>query len=176
MIFPILTPAILYFTIALSVTVSLFVGFITPSDNRFRWFLIVALSIVLTAMGTQYGVYQYRKTDDVNYVFIEDPGLTGVWLQMAWVKSPGDFDPENIPRQNQMPELQLEFLPDGKLKNKSLKWTRGFIMDFDKQTASVYLLHRINGRDYLFIGFKKDEYRFTHRLPFYSVFKRGQDF
>jgi bla regulator protein BlaR1 len=67
----------------------------------------------------------------------------------------------------------MTFLDNGRMFSSSQIWTKGFILNKNKKTASKYITKTIDGMEYLFREWKSGDYTIRHMKPQYYVLKRG---
>ena len=73
---------------------------------------------------------------------------------------------------------EIEIFPDGSCVRRSangartLRWTKGLILDDKAMTASEYRIQTINGIDYLFLEWKSGDYTYGGIVNMY-IFSRG---
>ena len=109
-----------------------------------------------------------RRRDFVDYPFVNDEAILGEWrVKDFFADRPEQFDPK---RQNR-PEEELffrkvSFLPNGaclhvtKNGESHLQWTKGYLLNPEKEIASAYHLREIEGVNYLFVEWKSGDYQF----------------
>lgn len=113
-----------------------------------------------------------RVTDKIDYPFVDDPGLVGVWKSVDFVDTPDQFDPDHLRWQGDLFLKELVFLPEGKTPHPWQTWTKGLIIHHGDQTASEYQIKEINGQTYLFFQWKSGDYTLRGMKPHYYVLKR----
>ena len=118
-----------------------------------------------------------RLTDRVDYPFVPDERVLGVWRVRDFVRERADFDPD---KQNST-ELfmqKLEFCSDSRCiytsKNNShaRRWTKGLTLSDASRTACAYELVTLGGREYLFVEWKSGDYSFGGGRVYWYIFER----
>ena len=137
---------------------------------------------------TPYPDFEIEVTSDekriyekmVNYVFIPDDKVLGEWQVVDYVQNIEDFNP-NVTTAAQELNIweSVTFLDKGILYGVYYsdymmiwKWTKGYILDII-DIIPKYIIKHINGTDYIFIEWKREEnYLFNGEKPYYFVFKK----
>ena len=124
---------------------------------------------------------ELRRTDNIDYPFINDEEVLGVWKAKDFYINIEDFDPEkqNWPADDLF-VLQAEFKENGvyvsttkkATNSKTSVWTKGFVLNKREKTASSYEIKVINGKEYLFKQWKTGDYIFGGGRIYWYVFTR----
>ena len=123
-----------------------------------------------------------RTVDNIDYPFVTDPQVLGCWQSVDFVNTMDEFQPGKMQwKGGDLFHKEMIFRENGDviLKNKkvpngyNLIWTRGLVIHKSQQTASKYVVKRINNADYLFYEWKSGDYIFRHAKPSYYVLKRA---
>ncbi|OPZ85473.1 MAG: hypothetical protein BWY74_03907 [Firmicutes bacterium ADurb.Bin419] len=122
--------------------------------------------------------------ESMNYKFVMDEYTVGQWEQIDFVASPDDFDGSNITRQKYIEKGTHNFYDDGRMvsyADKSIgtgetKWTKGYIFNMGSQdTISNYKLRILNGKTFMFVEWKNDDYAVRGQKPNYFVYVKTSD-
>jgi DNA-directed RNA polymerase subunit RPC12/RpoP len=115
-----------------------------------------------------------RIVDKIDYPFVTDPQIIGRWLSVDFVDTPEDFLPNQIKTQGELFFKELVAQPKGVVAGSSAyRWTKGLIIHTGNQTASKYIVKRINGSAYLFFEWKSGDYFIRHMTPKWYVLKKS---
>ena len=115
-----------------------------------------------------------RIVDKIDYPFVTDPQIIGRWLSVDFVDTPEDFLPNQIKTQGELFFKELIAQPKGVVAGSSAyRWTKGLIIHTGNQTASKYIVKRINGTAYLFFEWKSGDYFIRHMTPKWYVLKKS---
>lgn len=114
--------------------------------------------------------------DNINLPFILDNKVLGTWKAVGFVKEIADFN---------KPDYKTKFWLKNVLFNEDGSvirtyddekwtdlWTKGFLLDQTKSTASSYEIRTLNNKEYLFLQWKMGNYVFNNEKPSYYVFER----
>ena len=144
----------------------------------------------LYCAGTE--VFVYEKTDSVSrherdigirdkvdYPFTDDPDVHGKWRTVDFLPTKDmELDPEHPRRTaDRLYVKEISFNPDGtcvrrmKTGERTLRWTKGIVIDDKVLTASEYEIRNVNEREYLFLEWKSGDYTYGGRVNVY-VFAR----
>lgn len=120
-----------------------------------------------------------RVRDNVDLTFMLDKRVVGKWTVCDFCRKTEEFDPKTKCWEDGLFFNAVEFSEDGKAKTTfdtkkpfTVDWTKGFLLDKKKETASAYEIKELDGREYLFIEWKSGDYIFGKRKPCYYVFSR----
>ena len=100
----------------------------------------------------------------------------GRWKSICFVNNADDFDPNNS--DNELWLKEINFYPNGRVvriysdETWEDKWTKGFVLDCKKSTASQYTFKLIDNIEYLFVEWKMGNYVYGEAKPGYYVFTR----
>ncbi|MCK4627464.1 MAG: tetratricopeptide repeat protein [Sedimentisphaerales bacterium] len=114
-----------------------------------------------------------HKVDKIDYSFVNDPDVIGVWKSVDFIGNIGDFNPDV--KQWKGGELYLRELviqPNGRTAKPWWTWTKSLILHSGDKTASRYIIKELNGSTYMFFEWKSGDYTILHRKPKYYVLKR----
>jgi len=111
-----------------------------------------------------------RLIDKVDYPFLSDPEVIGGWKSVDFVKNIEDFDPTKKHWQGDLWLNHMIFEEGGRMAALPLTWTRGLVLGDD--TASKYIIRKINNDTYLFFEWKSGDYTYRYRKPSYYVLKK----
>ncbi len=125
--------------------------------------------------------------DKVDYPFVEDPAVSGMWSAVDFVRHAEDFDPSrpNTPKAS-LWTTALQFLPrgiclkfvrsdtNGKTASWGLNYTKGLILNRSKMTAEEYIIKTFGGKDYLLVQHKSGDYYYGGIEPYWYVFERKE--
>ena len=161
-----------------------------------RTLLFLTCPRLMTRDGKLYGagteVFVYEKNDSisrherdigirdkVDYPFTDDPDVHGKWRTVDFLPTKDmEFDPEHPRRTaDRLYVKEIDFNPDGtcvrrmKTGERTLRWTKGMVLDDKILTASEYEIRNVNGREYLFLEWKSGDYTYGGRVNVY-VFAR----
>lgn len=123
-----------------------------------------------------------RRSDNIDYPFIDDPEVLGVWkARDIYFTTPDDFDPliQNRPKES-LYHSQIEFKSGGEFVTTTKRgtnsgvsvWTRGLVLNKREKTASAYFIKKIDGKEYLFKEWKNGDYVFGNGRAYWYVFTR----
>ena len=55
---------------------------------------------------------------------------------------------------------------------RTLRYTKGYVLNHSEQTAEEYFIREIDGIEYLFVQHKSGDYTFGGKEPYWYVFKK----
>ncbi len=123
----------------------------------------------------------FRKTDKIDYPFINDERVLGVWKVRDFVLKKEDFDPakQNFAEEDLFVK-QVEFKENGEYVSTTRTatngtvsvWTKGLVLNRREKTASAYEIKVIDGREYLLKEWKSGDYSFGGGMVYWYVFMR----
>ena len=113
-----------------------------------------------------------HKVDKIDYPFVNDPDVIGVWKSVDFVAKTEQFKIGQKQWRDKRHLSELVILPDGKTSHSLQTWTKGLILNSDKKTASRYILKELYGSTYMFFEWKSGDYTIRHRKPDYYVLKK----
>ena len=123
---------------------------------------------------------EIRRVDNIDYPFIDDEAVHGVWKVRDFLINREDFDPHV---QNWSADdlflSQIEFKDRGVYVTTSQNgtnsvtsvWTKGFVLNRREKTACAYDIQVIDGKEYLFRQWKPGDYIYAGRF-YWHVFTR----
>ena len=123
-----------------------------------------------------------RIRDEVDYSFVDDPAVLGVWTSVDFVRDIEDFDPAERRWQGSLHLVGLEFGAQGQLGYRygddeefrvaeDCTWTKGLLLEGD--TAPAYVIRSFDGVNYLFLEWKSGDYTIRHMKPCYYILCRA---
>lgn len=112
------------------------------------------------------------KQDNVNLPFVNDESVQGYWVSVDFVEKPANFSPQKKTFKNDLFLTDLIILPEGKILNSVLSWTKGHILNSIDKTDSFYQIKQIDGETYLFFEWKSGDYTCLGRTPSYYVLRK----
>ena len=125
---------------------------------------------------------EFQRCDNIDYPFINDENVLGVWKVRDFLINREDFDvkKQNWPVDNLF-VLSAEFKNSGEfvLTTKeatngfTLAWTNGLVLNKHEKVASAYEIVTIDGKEYLFKEWKTGDYSFGGGRVYWYVFTRG---
>jgi bla regulator protein blaR1 len=133
-------------------------------------FLTVSVTLVVSL------AYAFRKIDDINLPFVDDPQAIGWWTALDYVNSPGEFSPKVDAFSSNAQGLffkSMELRTEGNTDRNWVTWTKGLILNHGgpEHTASKYEIREIDGAKYMFFEWKSGDYTYLHRRPTYYVLR-----
>lgn len=124
---------------------------------------------------------EIRRVDNIDYPFIDDEAVRGVWKVRDFLINREDFDPnkQNWPADDLFLS-QIEFKDRGVYVSTSQNgtngitsvWTKGLVLNKREKTACAYDIEVIDGKEYLFRQWKPGDYIYAGRFYWY-VFIRA---
>ena len=115
------------------------------------------------------------RRDNVDMPFRMDEKLLGQWKTVGFADSIEAFAGP-VDSQDELWLKTVEFCADGTAirsygeETWHDKWTKGFLLDLKKSTASAYSFQRILGTEYLFLEWKMGNYVYGGLELGYYVF------
>lgn len=125
---------------------------------------------------------EFRRCDNIDYPFINDENVLGVWKVRDFLINREDFD---VNKQNWSEDglfvLSVEFRNNGvyvlttkeQTSGFTSAWTKGLVLYKQEKIASSYEIVTIDGKDYLFKEWKTGDYSFGGGRSYWYVFTRG---
>jgi len=119
--------------------------------------------------------------DKVDYPFVDDPQLIGIWKSVDFVKTIDEFEPGVISCKGDLLLTQFDIAENGRMSGLTsgselpegfLTWTQGLIIDKKHKTASQYKIKELKGDTYLFYEWKSGDYSYWSMTPEYYVLKK----
>lgn len=122
---------------------------------------------------------EIRRCDNVDYPFINDDNVLGVWKVRDFYINIDDFDhkKQNWP-ENDFYVQQLEFKNDGtfvqstKEHSNQLTWTKGLLLYTKEKVACAYEIKVFDGIEYLIVQWKTGDYNFGGGRIYWYVYTR----
>lgn len=114
-------------------------------------------------------INEIGQRDNINLPFIADDRVLGRWKSICFVNNADDFDPNNS--DNELWLKETNFYPNGRVvriysdESWEDKWTKGFVLDCKKSTASQYTFKSIDNIEYLFVEWKMGNYVYGGAKP-----------
>lgn len=135
--------------------------------------------VVLLTVGFSFAAIE----DKIDYPFVNDPSVIGLWESVDLVDQPEQFVPGKHFSEDPLFLKQLAFMKDGstliainkgngKLSPSRYTWTKGMALDKEQKTNSKYSIKEIDGINYMFFEWKCGDYIFFHMDPPYFVLKQ----
>ncbi len=124
---------------------------------------------------------ELRRCDNIDYPFINDENVLGVWKVRDFLINREDFD---VKKQNWQVDdlfvLSAEFKNNGVYVSTTKEatnsvtsvWTNGLVLNKREKTASAYEIVTIDGKEYLFKEWKTGDYSFGGGRVYWYVFTR----
>lgn len=123
--------------------------------------------------------------DKVDYPFVEDLQVSGVWHVVDFVHNLEDFHPsrQHTPKKY-LATVEITFLPrgmcvktfradaGGKKTNRILHYTKGLVLNRTSLTAEEYIIKIFGNKEYLFVQHKSGDYVYGGYEPQWYVFER----
>ncbi len=125
--------------------------------------------------STSYINEQGRIVDKIDYPFVNDSKVIGIWKSVDFVREMEEFkDSEKQWEHGESrPYLkELIFLPNGKTPKNWRTWTKGLVFHSGDKTASKYTIKKIKGSTFMFFEWKRDSYTIGYMKPKYYVLKK----
>ena len=113
-----------------------------------------------------------RTEDRIDYPFVDDPEIHGVWQSVDFVATPEEFHPGARQWQGDLFLKQLDFQPGGQMPSLASTWTEGLVLSAANKTASHYICKQSGGKSYLFFEWKSGDYTLRGMKPSYYVLTR----
>ncbi|MGW8440217.1 hypothetical protein ACWGXJ_04315 [Paenibacillus sp. S33] len=152
-------------------------------ENKTYMFLVIIedeksyINVLKKVSSKKFIINEIGRRDNIDLPFILDEKILGQWKSIGFVNNIDDFTGPVFSHE----DLWLKsicFYEDGKAdrlysdETWSDMWTKGFLLDRKKSTASAYEIRIINGTEYLFIQWKMGNYVYGGVDPSYYVFIR----
>lgn len=134
------------------------------------------INVLKKTSDKHFHINEIGRRDSINLPFLEDARVLGCWKSIAFVNNIDDFEPNNPC--NELWLKEINFYPNGKVvriysdETWEDKWTKDFVLDCKKSTASRYTFKLINNVEYLFVEWKMGNYVYGGAKPSYYVFTR----
>ena len=121
----------------------------------------------------KYTIDEIRQVDDVNYEFVNDEKILGIWRTIAFTHS-NDYQEAIKDIHSDLFLQTLVFCKGGKLISERndgtllnhLLWTKGKVIDNKySMTSSRYEIEKIDNIEYLIYEWKSGDYIFGKRKP-----------
>jgi serine/threonine protein kinase len=130
-----------------------------------QWQGTLAGKVFTVSVGSQ---------DNIDLPFVNDPQVLGEWDSVDFVADISDFNPDK-PRwpKRGLFLKSLTFLPDGKMPQSWMTWTKGFVLHHGNRTASRYEIRKVDGQFYLFYEWKSGDVTLRGIKPCYYILKKG---
>lgn len=121
------------------------------------------------------------RSDKIDYPFVNDPQLLGVWESVDFVPAIDEFKPGTRISRGELFLTRFDIAGNGKIggmtsekaiPNDLLTWTKGLIIDRKGKVASKYEIKELAGDTYLFYEWKSGGYIYSGMQPDYYVLKK----
>ncbi len=120
-----------------------------------------------------------RLCDNIDYPFIIDESVLGVWKAWDFLVNREDFDPNKKIWRDDLWFEEIEFKDNGEFianpqgqKPYSIKWTKGLTLDENNKTACAYEILVRDGKEYLIMEWKSGDYSFGGGRVYWYVYNR----
>lgn len=121
-----------------------------------------------------------KKADNIDYPFVHDPQVIGKWKSVDFVKTIDKFVPREKSWIMALFLTEINFNEEGKLSASTesgnfcgeITWTKGLVLNAIDQTASAYVIKKIDGATYMFFEWKSGDYTLRGMEPHYYVLKK----
>lgn len=146
--------------------------------------LVAVLTIILT-LGITIGISakEMRRTDKIDYPFVDDQGVIGKWQSVDLLKEAGNFVPDKKSFKGTLYLQEMAFINGGKVLTSNIEgngnmapssfnWTKGMVINPQSKTASSYTIKDINGVTYMFFEWKNGDYTLRGIDPIYYALKK----
>jgi hypothetical protein len=111
-----------------------------------------------------------RLVDKVDYPFVNDPKVVGGWKSVDFVREIYQFNPAKKHWRGTLWLNHIIFEEGGTMPRSGQTWTKGLVLSDD--TASKYIIKKIDGSAYMFYEWKSGDYTIRHMKPAYYVLKK----
>jgi hypothetical protein len=121
-----------------------------------------------------------RRSDNIKLPFVNDPAVLGEWKSVDFVDKPSDFVPSR-PSGRWLWLEGFKILKGGGIDFlsyrgegvwKATTWTKGFVLE--PGVARQYEIRDVQGKTYLFLEWKNDDYKVFGAKPKYYVLEKLQ--
>lgn len=157
--------------------------FLPWKNGDYKYFHMNPSYYVLKKVDTlDYSDYEISRIEDkIDYPFVEDPQLLGIWETVDFAKDMDQFKPGSSNLREEPFLKKLEFNKNGAMssttstgpvRSKGMSWTKGLVLDQLNKTASKYEIRYIDGESYLFYEWKSGDYVYREMKPQYYVLKK----
>lgn len=127
----------------------------------------------------EYTVDEIRRKDDINLPFVNDKDAVGFWEAYDFIDNPESFNPEQKEDDQFLLFKKISLDPLGNVNiiynndnHGEKKWTKGYILDSERVTASKYVIKTFGDDDYLIMEWKSGDYSFGGQIFGHYVFKK----
>lgn len=113
------------------------------------------ICVLKKVSSKEYRFNEIGRRDNIDLPFITDGTVLGTWHSVAFVNNVMDFSPNNI--SDDLWLKSIGFNKDGSViriyddETWTDNWTKGFLLDKTKSTASEYTVKTIDDTEYLFL-------------------------
>lgn len=115
-----------------------------------------------------------RIVDNINYPFVNDPRIIGIWTTVDYIENIDSFKPGVKQFNMDLYLKQMIFLSDGVVKDAPWwTWTKDHILHSGDKTDASYIIKDINGATYMFFQWKSGDYTIRGQKPWYYVLKKN---
>ena len=121
-----------------------------------------------------------KRIDSTDMAYEDDAQVLGCWEVCDFVAQPELFEPQiqSVAKEN-LVTVMIRFFVRGlciktfKTKHeRTLRYTKGYVLNQSEQTAEEYFIREIDGNEYLFVQHKSGDYTFGGKEPYWYVFKK----
>ncbi len=126
--------------------------------------------------------------DKVDYPFVGDAAVSGVWSVVDFVPCVEAFAPTHqFTPPHYLHTIEMTFLPRGmcvktfrsdergKKSSQILHYTKGLVLNRTAKTAEEYIIKTFGGKDYLLVQHKSGDYFYGGYEPKWYVFQRKEN-
>ncbi len=134
------------------------------------------ICVLKKTSNKHFEISEIGQRDNIDLCFVEDNDILGEWYSIAFIDDIDSFSSDCI--SDELWLNQITFNSNGtvvRIYNDEIwedKWTKGFLLDSKKSTASAYILKTINKKQYLFVEWKMGNYVYGGAKPSYYVFSK----
>lgn len=126
--------------------------------------------------------------ESLDYTFTLDEDAVGEWKTVGWYPTKDDFDPANPSSDQKQWYVGNSIYADGTMTKHrvegdsniidvtDLHWTKGYFVDLmGTDIIPAYTISVIDGKTYMFMEWKSEDYISRGQKPSYYVFERVSD-
>lgn len=128
-------------------------------------------NLVEISLNAEDKIVKMIRIDKIDYPFVNDAEVVGVWKCIDFVQNIEQFNPEFRSWNFGLFYNNIVFTEGGQVLPWGI-WTKGYLINAGERTASKYIIKEIGGIKYLFIEWKSGDYTFRNQAPHYYVFTR----
>jgi hypothetical protein len=186
---------VIVYNVILSITLRIYARFRLPKLEVSGEKNVTNKKLFIVAFSTLFAIFalfivpvtlieKNRIIDNIDLPFVTDNAVLGTWTTVAFVKSPEQFNPDELPKEKQLFVKEMTFRENGYVNEKFsykrnnqtetpwLSWTKNFVIDKGGDHVTCkYEIREIKGSKYIFVEWKSGDYSYFHRSPYFYVFK-----